>query len=146
MPPPHPPQTRRCADRYDVADQEDHRAPHQTDQADERPEDVEGTPIVDPTPGPTGRGGEFAVLTMQELEPYTMAETFHSPMPTPEEIEQLQLPAGEPIMVLQLRTFTRDGHIVEFARGIHAASSSPTTASETPAESLTCSSETPNGS
>ncbi|MCW2917639.1 MAG: GntR family transcriptional regulator [Actinomycetia bacterium] len=87
-----------------------------------RPEDVEGTPIIDPTPGPASRGGGFAVLTMQGLEPDTMTETFHSRMPTPEEIEQLQLPAGEPVMVLQRRTFTRDGRIVEFARGIHAAS------------------------
>ncbi|MGI8330158.1 GntR family transcriptional regulator [Actinomadura scrupuli] len=87
-----------------------------------RPEDVEGTPIVDPTPGPATRGGGFAVLTMQGLEPDTMTETFHSRMPTPEEIEQLQLPAGEPVMVLQRRTYTRDGRIVEFARGIHAAS------------------------
>jgi GntR family transcriptional regulator len=87
-----------------------------------RPEDVEGTPIIDPTPGPASRGGGFAVLTMQGLEPDTMTETFHSRMPTPEETEQLQLPAGEPVMVLQRRTFTRDGRIVEFARGIHASS------------------------
>jgi uncharacterized SAM-binding protein YcdF (DUF218 family) len=43
-------------------------------------------------------------------------------MPTREEIDQLQLPAGEPVMVLERRTFTSDGCIVEFARGIHAAS------------------------
>jgi GntR family transcriptional regulator len=30
-----------------------------------RPQDVEGTPLVDPTPGPAGRGGGFAVLTLQ---------------------------------------------------------------------------------
>ncbi len=43
-------------------------------------------------------------------------------MPTPDEIAVLQLPAGEPVMVLQRRTFTRDGRLVEFARGVHAAS------------------------
>lgn len=87
-----------------------------------RPEDVEGTPIVDPSPGPAGRGGGFAVLTLQGLEPDTMTESFHARMPTREEIELLQLPAGEPVMVLQRQTFTRDGRIVEFARGVHAAS------------------------
>jgi GntR family transcriptional regulator len=33
------------------------------------PEHVEGTPLVDPTPGPAGPGGGFAVLTIQGLEP-----------------------------------------------------------------------------
>jgi GntR family transcriptional regulator len=87
-----------------------------------RPEDVEGTPLVDPTPGPAGRGGGFAVLTLQGLEPDSMTETFHSRMPTRSEIDQLQLPAGEPVVVLQRKTFTSDGRIVEFAKGIHAAS------------------------
>lgn len=87
-----------------------------------RPEDVEGTPLVDPTPGPAGRGGGFAVLTLQGMEPDTMTESFHARMPTREEIDLLQLPAGEPVMVLQRQTFTRDERIVEFARGVHAAS------------------------
>lgn len=87
-----------------------------------RPEDVEGTPLVDPTPGPAGRGGGFAVLTMQGLEPDTMTESFYARMPTREEIERLELPAGEPVMVLQRKTFTSDGRIVEFARGVHSAS------------------------
>ncbi|MCD0453251.1 UTRA domain-containing protein [Actinocorallia sp. API 0066] len=43
-------------------------------------------------------------------------------MPTPDEIKLLQLPAGEPVVVLHRKTFTRDGGIVEFARGLHAAS------------------------
>ncbi|MEU9685688.1 GntR family transcriptional regulator [Amycolatopsis japonica] len=87
-----------------------------------RPADVEGTPIVDPTPGPAGRGGGFLVLTLQGLEPDTMTETFYARMPTPAEAEQLELPAGEPVMVLQRRTYTEDGRVVEFARGVHAAS------------------------
>jgi len=87
-----------------------------------KPEDVEGTPLVDPTPGPAGRGGGFAVLTLQGLEPDSMTESFHARMPTREEIELLQLPAGEPVMILQRQTFTREGRIVEFARGVHAAS------------------------
>ncbi|TDB78188.1 GntR family transcriptional regulator [Actinomadura sp. KC216] len=87
-----------------------------------RPEDVEGTPLVDPTPGPAGRGGGFAVLTLQGLEPDSMTESFHARMPTREEIDLLQLPAGEPVMILQRQTYTRDGRTVEFARGVHAAS------------------------
>lgn len=87
-----------------------------------RPEDVQGTPLVDPTPGPAGRGGGFAVLTLQGLEPDSMTETIHSRMPTPDESEMLALPAGEPVMILQRRTFTREGRLIEFARGVHAAS------------------------
>ncbi|GAA4013606.1 GntR family transcriptional regulator [Allokutzneria multivorans] len=87
-----------------------------------RPEHVEGTPLVDPTPGPAGRGGGFAVLTMQGLEPDAITETVFARMPSPDEIELLKLPAGEPVMVLKRRTVTRDGVPVEFARGVHAAS------------------------
>lgn len=87
-----------------------------------RVEDVEGTPLINPTPGPAGFGGGFAVLTMQGLEPDTITETICARMPTPEEAEELQLPAGEPVMVLHRTTATKDGRVVEFARGIHAAS------------------------
>jgi GntR family transcriptional regulator len=87
-----------------------------------RPGDVEGTPLVDPKPGPAGAGGGFAVLTLQGLEPDTITESFHARMPTPDEIDRLELPGGEPVMVLRRETFTRDGRIVEFARGVHAAS------------------------
>lgn len=87
-----------------------------------RVEDIEGTPLADPSPGPAGHGGGFAVLTLQGLEPDTVTETFHSRMPTPDEARQLELPAGEPVMVLQRTTSTKDGRVVEFASGIHAAS------------------------
>ncbi|WP_280449923.1 GntR family transcriptional regulator [Nocardia brasiliensis] len=87
-----------------------------------RPEHVEGTPLVDPKPGPAGRGGGFAVLTMQGYEPDHMTETILARMPTPNEVETLKLPAGEPVMILTRRTYTADGLIVEFARGVHAAS------------------------
>jgi len=86
------------------------------------PEHVENTPLVDPTPGPAGRGGGFAVLTLQGFEPDHMTESFHARMPTPDEIALLDLPAGEPVMILQRRTYTADGTLVEFARGVHAAS------------------------
>jgi GntR family transcriptional regulator len=87
-----------------------------------RPEHVENTPIVDPKPGTATPGGGFAVLTLQGLEPDSMTETFHSRMPTPEEIDELELPAGEPVMILERTTRTADGTPVEFARGVHAAS------------------------
>ena len=87
-----------------------------------RPEDVEGSPLVDPMPGPAGRGGGFAILTDRGMEPDTITETVHARMPTPEETQLLQLPAGEPVMILNRTTFTRSGRPIEFARGLHAAS------------------------
>ncbi|MGH3586332.1 MAG: GntR family transcriptional regulator [Pseudonocardia sp.] len=87
-----------------------------------RPEDVEGTPLIDPSPGPATRGGGFAVLTLQGLEPDRITETVHARMPTPAEAEMLALPVGEPVMVLERQTFTAEGRAVEFARGVHAAS------------------------
>jgi hypothetical protein len=39
-----------------------------------RPEDVEGTALVDPVPGPAGRGGGFAILTARGLEPDQITE------------------------------------------------------------------------
>lgn len=87
-----------------------------------RPEDVAGTPLVDPTPGPAGRGGGFALLTMQGLEPDHITETFYARMPNPDEATILELPAGEPVMILQRITTTESGRVVEFARGVHAAS------------------------
>ncbi|MGV9752675.1 GntR family transcriptional regulator [Nocardia farcinica] len=86
------------------------------------PAHVEGTPLVDPTPGPAGRGGGFAVLTLQGYEPDHMTETILARMPTPDEIELLNLPSGEPVMVLTRQTYTADDTLVEFARGVHAAS------------------------
>jgi GntR family transcriptional regulator len=86
------------------------------------PAHVAGTPLVDPAPGPAGRGGGFAVLTLQGFEPDHMTETIFARMPTPDETEQLNLPAGEPVMVLTRQTYTADDTLVEFARGVHAAS------------------------
>jgi len=84
-----------------------------------RAEDVEGTPLVDAS---ADHGGGFAVLTLQGLEPHTITETFSTRMPTPAEAEWLQLPAGEPVMLLQRVTTTDGGRVVEFARGLHAGS------------------------
>ncbi|SHW83365.1 UTRA domain [Mycobacteroides abscessus subsp. abscessus] len=81
-----------------------------------------GTPPVDPTPGPAGRGGGFAVLTLQGLEPHEVTEAFSSRMPTPDEIALLEVPAGEPVMVMERTVRTATGHPVEFAIGVHRAS------------------------
>jgi GntR family transcriptional regulator len=86
------------------------------------PAHVEGTPLVTPTPGPAGRGGGFAVLTLQGYEPDCITETVYARMPTPDEINTLELPSGEPVMVLTRQTFTANDLLVEFARGVHAAS------------------------
>lgn len=87
-----------------------------------RPEHVDGTPIVDPTPGTATPGGGFAVLTLQGLEPDHMTETFFARMPTPTEADQLEIPPGEPVMILHRTTYTADDVAVEFARGVHRAS------------------------
>ncbi|MCX4099273.1 GntR family transcriptional regulator [Nocardia sp. alder85J] len=86
------------------------------------PAHVEGTPLVSPTPGPAGRGGGFAVLTLQGYEPDHMTETVYARMPSPDEIELLNLPSGEPVMVLTRLTYTAANTLVEYARGVHAAS------------------------
>ncbi len=83
-----------------------------------RPADVEGTPLVDAKAGPAGRGGGFAVLTSQGLEPDNMTETIRARMPTPDEIDQLQLPGGEPVMILQRITYTAEGRITTGASNL----------------------------
>jgi GntR family transcriptional regulator len=86
------------------------------------PEHVEGTPLVEETPGPASPGGGFAVLTLQGLEPDYIKETVYARMPTPEEADELNVPVGEPVMILERRTYTADHRLVEFARGVHRAS------------------------
>lgn len=87
-----------------------------------RPGDVEGTEIVDPRPGMAGRRGGFHVLTEQGLRPVTITEELHARMPKPDELHELELPAGEPIVEVHRTTRAEDGRAIEFARGIHAAS------------------------
>lgn len=87
-----------------------------------RVEDVQDTPLVDPSPGPAGQGGGFAVLTLQGLEPHTVTETFYARMPTPDEARTMELPAGEPLMMLERIIRTKEGYAVEYAEGAYAAS------------------------
>lgn len=87
-----------------------------------RPEHVEGTRIVDPTPGPAGRGGGFRVLYDAGYEIDHMREELFARVATPEESKLLMFPAGEPVVELHRTTYTADGTVVEYAIGVHAAS------------------------
>ncbi|MEU3606586.1 GntR family transcriptional regulator [Streptomyces sp. NPDC035033] len=86
-----------------------------------RPEHVEGTRIVDPTPGPAGRGGGFRVLYDAGYEIDHMREELFARAAKPEEAEQLKLMPGEWVVELHRTTYTADGTVVEFAVGVHAA-------------------------
>ncbi|MGW0625984.1 GntR family transcriptional regulator [Streptomyces sp. NPDC002758] len=86
-----------------------------------RPEHVEGTRIVNPTPGPAGRGGGFRVLYDAGYEIDHMTEELFARVPTAEEAQLLQLSPGEWVVELHRTTYTADGTVVEFAIGVHAA-------------------------
>ncbi|MFG3038112.1 GntR family transcriptional regulator [Streptomyces sp. NPDC048330] len=86
-----------------------------------RPEHVEGTRIVDPTPGPAGKGGGFRVLYDAGYEIDHMREEIQARVATPDEAALLQLAPGEWVVELHRTTFTADGTVVEFAVGVHAA-------------------------
>lgn len=58
-----------------------------------RPEHVEGTRIVDPTPGPAGRGGGFHVLYDGGYEIDHMKEQLFARVPTSDEAKLLRLSA-----------------------------------------------------
>lgn len=87
-----------------------------------RPEHVEGTRLVDPTPGPAGRGGGFRVLYDAGYEIDHMKEELFARAATPDEVKLLQLPPGEPVVELHRTTYTASDTVVEFAIGVHAAS------------------------
>ncbi|WP_326722022.1 GntR family transcriptional regulator [Streptomyces sp. NBC_00243] len=86
-----------------------------------RPEHVEGTRIVDPTPGPAGRGGGFRVLYDAGYEIDHMKEELFARVPTEAEVQLLQLSPGEWVVELHRTTYTAGGTVVEFAIGVHAA-------------------------
>lgn len=87
-----------------------------------RESDVAGTPLVDPSPGPATPGGGFSVLTLQGLEPHEVTESLLARMPTPDEVELLDIPQGEPVVQLERIVRTREGHPVEYAIGVHRGS------------------------
>jgi DNA-binding GntR family transcriptional regulator len=86
------------------------------------PEIVEGTRLVNPTPGPAGRGGGFRVLYDAGYEIDHMTEELFARPATPEEAALLQLPSGEWVVELHRTTYTANDTMVEFAIGVHAAS------------------------
>ncbi|MBA0051950.1 GntR family transcriptional regulator [Streptomyces sp. AJS327] len=86
-----------------------------------RPEHVEGTRLVDPGPGPAGKGGGFRVLYDAGYEIDHMTEELRARVPSAEEIQLLQLHPGEWVVELHRTTCTADGTVVEFAIGVHAA-------------------------
>ncbi len=86
------------------------------------PEHVEGTRLVDPTPGPAGLGGGFRVLYDAGYGIDHMKEQLSARVPTADEVKLLQLPPGEPVVELHRTAYTAEGLVVEFAIGVHAAS------------------------
>lgn len=84
--------------------------------------DVEGTALVDPRPGIAGRGGGFQVLTDRGLPPDEITEDKFARMPTVEEALLLDIPPGEPVVVVRRTTRTADGQPIEYAVGVHRAS------------------------
>lgn len=86
-----------------------------------RLEDVEGTPIADPTPGPAGTGGGFSVLDERGIGPDEIEEQISARMPTAEEEKALHIPVGEPVFDLKRKAFTIEGRPVEYARGTYRA-------------------------
>lgn len=87
-----------------------------------KPEHVEGTRLVDPAPGPAGRGGGFRVFYEMGLEPDAMREELLARVPTADEAKALQLAPAEPVVELRRTTFAIDGTPIEYAVGLHAAS------------------------
>lgn len=87
-----------------------------------RPAHVEGTPLVDSSSGIAGRSGGFRVLADRGLPPHEITEDLYARMPTADETLLLDLPSGEPVVEVRRVTRTADGQVVEYARGVHAAS------------------------
>lgn len=87
-----------------------------------RPDHVEGTRLVDPAPGPAGRGGGFRVFYEIGLEPDRMTEELFARVPNPDEAKTLQLAPAEPVVELHRTTYATDGTAIEYAVGVHSAS------------------------
>lgn len=87
-----------------------------------RPTDVAGTPIADPSPGIAGPRGGFAVFTDLGMEPHQITEELSARPPTSHEAEILEIGLAEPVVELHRTTRTKDGYVIEYAYGVHAAS------------------------
>ncbi|HLX49289.1 MAG TPA: UTRA domain-containing protein, partial [Streptosporangiaceae bacterium] len=54
--------------------------------------------------------------------PHQITEDLFARMPTTEEMRILDLPPAEPVVELHRTTRTAEGRVIEYARGVHAAS------------------------
>jgi GntR family transcriptional regulator len=86
------------------------------------PGTVDGTPLTDPRPGIAGSSGGFEVLAALGLVPHQITEDLFARMPAASEARVLDLPPGEPVVELHRTTRTAEGRVIEYARGVHAAS------------------------
>jgi GntR family transcriptional regulator len=83
-----------------------------------RPEDVEGSPIMDDTPGTAGgAGGGFAILAELGMEPTEGIEALDVVLPTPDEQQALEIRATEPVVHVRRIVYDQTGRVIEFARG-----------------------------
>lgn len=87
-----------------------------------RPEHVEGTRLMDPSPGPAGKGGGFRVLYERGLPPEWLDEELQARLPTAAEAGRLGISTGQPVVELHRITETDDGTVIEYAVGVHIAS------------------------
>lgn len=85
------------------------------------PADVaDGSPIVDPNPGP---GGIYARMEDAGYTFRTFREDVAARMPTPEEVRLLDLPPGVPVLVLVRAAIETGGRTLEVCETIMAAHS-----------------------
>lgn len=71
---------------------------------------VEGTRITEPDTGP---GGVLARLAELGQTPADFSETLTSRMPTPEEVTELEMPPGTPVLSITRRAMTEQGRVVD---------------------------------
>lgn len=71
---------------------------------------AEGTRITEPDTGP---GGVFARLAELGQAPAGFSETLTSRMPTPEEVAELELPPGTPVLAITRLAITEQGRVVD---------------------------------
>ncbi|MGH3914808.1 MAG: GntR family transcriptional regulator [Pseudonocardiaceae bacterium] len=80
---------------------------------------VEGTRIAEPDTGP---GGVFGRLAELGHAPVDFSEILTARMPTPEEVAELELPPGTPVMAITRLAVSAERRVVEVARMILDAS------------------------
>lgn len=74
---------------------------------------VAGTPITDPNPG---AGGIYARLAELGRAPVHFREDLAARMPTPDQVEALQLEPGTPVVTIDRIAVDADGHPLEINR------------------------------